>query len=894
MSSAFFKRILGVAGLFAITLLPAYGQYKMTSVATPFPMSPVKEFIYPRQDFSIVDYGAVKGGTVDNTEAIAAAIDACSKAGGGRVIVPAGEWLTGPIHLRSQVNLYLSEHAVLRFTDNPSDYLPAVNTSWEGMECYNYSPLVYAFDCENIAITGKGTLTPQMDTWKKWFARPQAHMDALKELYTMASTDVPVEQRQMAVGENHLRPHLIQFNRCRNVLLDGFSIRESPFWTVHLYMCDGGIVRNLDVKAHGHNNDGIDIEMTRNLLVENCTFDQGDDAVVIKAGRNRDAWRLNTPAENIVIRNCTILEGHTLLGIGSEISGGIRNVYMHDCKVAGTVRRLFFIKTNHRRGAFVENIRMENIKTGHVQRVLEIDTDVLYQWKDIVPTYEERITRIEGIYLKNVECDSADAVYEVKGDVRLPVRKVVIEDVRVGKVKDFVKKVMNAKEVEDRNLQVGSSAQPVEKVVCNGIPWYDDRGDIVNAHGACIVEDGGRYYLFGEWKSDESNAFPGFSCYSSDDLVNWKFENVVLRVQPDGILGPNRVGERVKVMKCPATGEYVMLMHADDMGYKDPYIGIATCNTINGDYQLQGPLLYKGKPVKRWDMGTFQDTDGKGYLLIHHGPIYRLSDDYRSVEAEVAHVEGAGESPAMFRKGGLYYLLYSNLTSWEKNDNFYFTAPAIEGPWTKQGMFCPEGTLTYNSQTTFVFPLKWGNDTIPMFMGDRWSYPHQASAATYVWLPMQVDGEKLSIPVYRQCWDINTLQPADILWGRRKVTQEEVRFSSGWERYAGGWRTNAGGEKLSVPFRGSQVAVTGESNSHGGYAKVSILNGRKETVYSSLVDFYSKYPENALRMITPEMSAGDYTLLIENTGIKPVWTDKTKTVYGSDDTYVTIGSIYVR
>lgn len=151
------------------------------------------------------------------------------------------------------------------------------------------------------------------------------------------------------------------------------------------------------------------------------------------------------------------------------------------------------------------------------------------------------------------------------------------------------------------------------------MPWFDEHGNIVNAHGACIVEEKGRYYLFGEWKSDESNAFPGFSCYSSDDLVNWKFERIVLTVQPDGILGPNRVGERVKVMKCPSTGEFVMFMHADDMGYKDPYIGYATCKTINGEYQLQGPLLYQGKPVQRWDMGTFQDTDGKGYLLIHHG-----------------------------------------------------------------------------------------------------------------------------------------------------------------------------------------------------------------------------------------------------------------------------------
>lgn len=436
------------------------------------------------------------------------------------------------------------------------------------------------------------------------------------------------------------------------------------------------------------------------------------------------------------------------------------------------------------------------------------------------------------------------------------------------------------------------SAQNMEKVIRNGMPWFDDHGNIVNAHGACIVEEKGRYYLFGEWKSDESNAFPGFSCYSSDDLVNWKFERVVLTVQPDGILGPNRVGERVKVMKCPSTGEFVMFMHADDMGYKDPYIGYATCKTINGEYQLQGPLLYQGKPVQRWDMGTFQDTDGKGYLLIHHGPIYRLSDDYQSIEMEVAHVKGSGESPAMFKKDGIYYMLYSNLTSWEKNDNFYFTAPKIEGPWTKQGLFCPEGTLTYNSQSTFVFPLKRGNDTIPMFMGDRWSYPHQASAATYVWMPMQVNGTKLSIPEYWQCWDFNTLKPVDILRKGKRVSMKNIKPAVGWTENRGCFVSNAKGSVLAVPFRGTHVAVVGKSDCHSGYARVSVLNAKKDTVYSSLVDFYSKYSEKAIRIMTPEMEIGNYTLLVEVTGIKPVWTDKSKTIYGSDNTFVTIDDIY--
>lgn len=463
MKITFLKTLKSITSITAITIaviglsgaMPAPKHktaYKTVTVSAPFPMEPIKEYVFPARDFPINKYGAVADGKTNNSKAIARAIAACNRAGGGRVVIPAGEWLTGPIHLKSNVNLHLSENAILRFTDNPQDYLPAVMTSWEGMECYNYSPLVYALDCENIAITGTGTLQPIMDTWSKWFKRPQAHMDALAELYTMASTNVPVEERQMAKGENNLRPHLIHFNRCKNVLLDQFKIRESPFWTIHLYMCDGGIVRNLDVRAHGHNNDGVDLEMSRNFLVENCKFDQGDDAVVIKAGRNQDAWRLDTPCENIVIRNCDIIKGHTLLGIGSEMSGGIRNVYMHDCAAPDSVFRLFFAKTNHRRGGFIENIHMENVKAGKMQRILEVDTDVLYQWRNLVPTYEERITKIDGLYMNNIVCERTEAIYDLKGDAKLPTQNVSIKNVHVGEVTKFIKNVQHTENVVEENV----------------------------------------------------------------------------------------------------------------------------------------------------------------------------------------------------------------------------------------------------------------------------------------------------------------------------------------------------------------------------------------------------------------------------------------------------------
>lgn len=430
----------------------ATDNYKTITVEAPFKMAPIKEYVFPNKDFPITKYGAKAGGVFNNTKAIAKAIDACNKKGGGRVVVPAGVWLTGPIHFKSNINLYLEEGAVLSFTDNPADYLPAVMTSWEGYECYNYSPLVYAFQCENIAISGKGTLKPRMDLWRTWFKRPPAHLEALKQLYTQCSTNVPVEQRQMAVGENHLRPHLIQFNRCKNVLLDGFKVRESPFWTIHIYLCDNGIARNLDIIAHGHNNDGIDLEMTRNFLVEYCSFDQGDDAVVIKAGSNHDGWRLNSPCENVVIRNCKIVKGHALMAIGSEMSGGVHNIYMDNCKTTSSVLNMFYIKTNHRRGAFIENIYMNDVECASAGSVLAIDTDVLYQWRDLVPTYETRVTKISGIYLSNVKCESADNVYDLKGDIRQPITDVEIKNVYVKKIKKYYNQVLNVLNLKEANV----------------------------------------------------------------------------------------------------------------------------------------------------------------------------------------------------------------------------------------------------------------------------------------------------------------------------------------------------------------------------------------------------------------------------------------------------------
>ncbi|MCW3804487.1 glycoside hydrolase family 28 protein [Marinilabiliaceae bacterium D04] len=382
--------------------------------------------------YDITEFGAVEGNKDKICEAIKKAISVASKYGGGTVVVPKGEWLTKAVHLKSNVNLHLEKDAVLLFSEKPEDYLPAVHTTWEGMECYNYSPLVYAYECKNVAITGEGKLKARLDVWKKWYKRPPAHMNSLKWLYMKAAEYAPVEDRVMVNDSSNLRPQFIQFNRCENVLVEGVSIRNSPFWTIHPYLCKNVVLRKLDVYAHGHNNDGVDPEMTQNILIEDCLFDQGDDAIAIKAGRNQDAWRLKTPTKNLVMRNCYVKNGHQLVAVGSELSGGIENVFVDSCTVAdgASMFHLVFIKTNERRGGYVKNIHVSNIK-GDIMRegVFGIETDVLYQWRDLVPTIERKLTPIENIYLTNIQANKGKFVVRILGQEELPVNNVVLNHV---------------------------------------------------------------------------------------------------------------------------------------------------------------------------------------------------------------------------------------------------------------------------------------------------------------------------------------------------------------------------------------------------------------------------------------------------------------------------------
>jgi hypothetical protein len=438
--------------------------------------------------------------------------------------------------------------------------------------------------------------------------------------------------------------------------------------------------------------------------------------------------------------------------------------------------------------------------------------------------------------------------------------------------------------------------------IYSGLPWYDQNGKVVSAHGANIIKDNGKYYLFGEAHSDTSNAFIGFNCYSSKDLYNWKFESIALPVQATGKLGPNRVGERVKVMKNPKTGEYFMYMHVDTLGYKDQFVGYAVANTITGPYQFKGPLLFNGKPIKKWDMGVFQDKDGTGYILTHGGIIYRLSNDYQSVVAQTNQQITSGfESPTLFRKNDIYYFIGSNLTSWEKNDNYYYTATSLSGPWTARGLLAPKDKLTWNSQSTFVLPIEGSKDTTFMYMGDRWSYPRQLSAATYVWQPITISGNSIAIPNYQTAWTLNITTGASL----PGITDYKIiENNNKLIKYQGKWqyqsdsisvsRSAAKGASFAITFKGTQIGLYALVLPDNGYANIVLSNKKGQQLLKNLVDMYAKSPTSSLVFLSPILPKDEYTLKVSVAGERANWSDKKKTAYGSTANTISLDKLIIK
>lgn len=448
---------LGAAGL---ALVPNFAFAQgMDPWKTEYPtiLARIKPPTFKKKDFSILSYGAKADGTLV-TAAIAKAIDAAHKSGGGRVVVPAGEYMTGAIHLKSNVKLHVSKGATLKFTTDTKAY-PNVFSRWEGMECMNFSPFIYAYEQENIAITGEGTLDGQSDNthWWPWKGNkrdgwvegaPRQHGDR-EELHRMMRDNVPVEKRGFGEGR-YLRPQFIQPYKCKNVLVEGVTILRSPMWEVHPVLCENVTVRKIRVETHGPNNDGCNPESCKDVLIDECYFDTGDDCIAIKSGRNEDGRRLNVPSENILIRNCIMKEGHGGITLGSEISGGVRNVFAIGNKLdSPDLWTALRVKNNASRGGVLENIYLKNTTVGTVSRsVVEVDFN-----------YEEgangdHIPVVRNYVVENLTCLTPNMAVDLQGLDNAPIYDVRLINCDFGKVmKPSI--IKNVKNLKLENVKVG-------------------------------------------------------------------------------------------------------------------------------------------------------------------------------------------------------------------------------------------------------------------------------------------------------------------------------------------------------------------------------------------------------------------------------------------------------
>ncbi len=331
----------------------------------------LKRIVPPKfadREFVITDYGAVSGGKIMCTEAFRKAIEACSKAGGGHVIVPKGVFLTGAIHLKSNVDLHVSEGAVVKFSTDPGDYLPVVRARWEGNDLMNYSPLIYAYGQENVALTGKGLLDGQADAqhwwpWKKLANEPNSRPRLMK----MNDEKVPARERIFGKGY-YLRPTFVEFFRCKNVLIRGVRLENAPFWFLHPVFCTNVTIDGIETNADGPNTDGCDPESCDDVLIEKCVFNDGDDCIAIKSGRNNDGRKFEIPARNMIVRDCTMKNGHGGVSIGSEITGGASDIFVENCRMSSPdLDQALRIKSNAKRGGVIHDIYARNITVGQVK-----------------------------------------------------------------------------------------------------------------------------------------------------------------------------------------------------------------------------------------------------------------------------------------------------------------------------------------------------------------------------------------------------------------------------------------------------------------------------------------------------------------------------------------------
>ena len=400
------KNALIIISLCCVAVVARGSVRDLTVEGAPFPLT-VAEWTPPAREFPISDFGA-KTGDAPVTEAVQRAVDACAAAGGGRVVVPPGRWTCGPIRLKNDVALVLAEGATLFFPDDP--LLVTGRPLENGRPRLRQPGLIFANDCSNIGILGPGTIEAATEYW---------HSNHRKN----PKAGFP-------------RPRFVTLDGCSRVRLEGFKVRGSPSWTLHLLKCKDIVLRGVDIVAHGPNSDGVDIDSCNRVLAERCSLNQGDDSFTIKSGKDAAGRRRNIPSENIAILDSVVARTQ-MLGIGSEVSGGVRNVWLKNCSATGEVSCVVRVKTNSHRGGFVENVWVEDISAVYARRAV-FEIDATYDGNPVKeltkPNPDPHYTRIENINVRNMKCGRSKWAVRVIGDEHLPPKAVTVEDLSVDKL----------------------------------------------------------------------------------------------------------------------------------------------------------------------------------------------------------------------------------------------------------------------------------------------------------------------------------------------------------------------------------------------------------------------------------------------------------------------------
>lgn len=488
---------------------------------SPFPEKYAHELpqvgtpVFRRDTFNIVAFGAKPGGLALNTAAIQRAIDTCSAKGGGVVVVPSGLWLTGPLWLRNNVNLHVSNGALVQFSNNP-DLFPLVRTNWEGLEAIRAQSPLSGFDLRNVAITGTGVFDGAGAAWRPlkkskvtqgewqkitahggvldapgetWYPTPRALLGAGKMRPGVIAEGY--DEAKAAEIKEFLRPNMLSLIRCELVLIDGPTFQNSPAWTLHPLLCQHFTLKNVKVKnpEYAQNGDGIDVESTRFFRLENCVFDTGDDGITIKSGRDAEGRRRGVPTSDGIVQGCVVQRAHGGFVIGSEMSGGVRNLFISDCTFLGSDIGLRF-KTTRGRGGAVEDIHVRDIRMSDIPHEA-ILFDMYYNNKgadEAIKNPEltgqpvsEGTPVFRRFFIRNVACRGAECAIKSQGLPEMNVQDIHVEDcafyaqrgIKLIESKNFHLKnielettapdpaisVLNSRDVFFEGLKIGGNAQ---------------------------------------------------------------------------------------------------------------------------------------------------------------------------------------------------------------------------------------------------------------------------------------------------------------------------------------------------------------------------------------------------------------------------------------------------